>query len=137
MLEWILYICTFVFFLPVNETKSKSQIEAGAIAIFIAWINFIWFFKQQPTFGIYVVLTNKVFQSLLKVKFYLDNINHSSLFWTTRQDARRWIIRDQGRADIHGILVFLICNIKAFYRIVYLLLQAFWYIFHTLNCGFA
>ncbi|XP_028410681.1 transient receptor potential cation channel subfamily A member 1-like [Dendronephthya gigantea] len=67
MLEWILYICTFVFLLPINEIKTKSQIEAGAISIFLAWINFIWFLKRLPIFGIYVVLTKKVFLSLIKV----------------------------------------------------------------------
>ncbi|CAB4011341.1 Transient receptor potential cation channel subfamily A member 1, partial [Paramuricea clavata] len=66
VLEWTLYICTFVFLLPVNDTKSKSQIEAGAIAIFIAWINFIWFLRRLPKFGIYVILTQNVFFSLLK-----------------------------------------------------------------------
>ena len=69
MLKWILHICIFVFLLPVNETKIKSQIEAGAIAIFIAWTNFIWFLKRLPIFSIYVVLTNevsKVLQSLVE-----------------------------------------------------------------------
>ena len=72
MLEWILYICTFVFLLPVHKTKNKWQIEAGAIAVFIAWMNFIWFLKRLPRFGIYVVLIYKVFISLLKVIFFVS-----------------------------------------------------------------
>ena len=89
VLEWILYICTFVFLLPVNETKTKSQIEAGAIAIFIAWINFIWFLKRLPMFGIYVVLTNKVFMSLLKVIICLENSNYS--YMVGRNQGRQMI----------------------------------------------
>ena len=73
VLEWTLYVFIFVFLLPVRETKSKLQIEAGAIAVFIAWMNFIWFLKRLPKFGIYVVLTYNVFMSSLKVNFYVRN----------------------------------------------------------------
>ncbi|XP_046863058.1 transient receptor potential cation channel subfamily A member 1-like isoform X3 [Xenia sp. Carnegie-2017] len=66
-MELALYICTIIFVLPLHRFKYTYQIGAGGISVFLAWINFIWFLKNAPVFGTYVILIKRVFQSLLKI----------------------------------------------------------------------
>ena len=66
-LEWAVYISAAVYLIPPNGPKTDEQIQAGAIAVLLAWINFIWFFKRLSLFGIYIIMAKKVFMSLLKV----------------------------------------------------------------------
>ena len=66
-LEWAVYISAAVYLIPPNKQKTNEQIQAGAVAILLAWINFIWFFKRLSLFGIYIIMAKKVFMSLLKV----------------------------------------------------------------------
>ena len=66
-LEWAVYISAAVYLIPPNKQKTDQQIQAGAVAVLLAWINFIWFFKRLSLFGIYIIMAKKVFMSLLKV----------------------------------------------------------------------
>ena len=61
-----MYICVFIF-LPYDK-KSNMQLQAGAIAIFLGWINFTWFLKRFPTYGIYIIMTKKIFFTFIKVR---------------------------------------------------------------------
>ena len=61
-----MYFCVFIF-LPHDE-KSDVQRQAGAIAIFLGWINFAWFLKLFPTYGIYIIMAKKIFITFLKVE---------------------------------------------------------------------
>ena len=60
-----MYISVFIF-LP-NDEKSNLQWQAGAIAVFLGWINFIWFLKRFPAYGIYIIMVKKIFVTFLKV----------------------------------------------------------------------
>ena len=64
--EWIMYISSFVYFVPLLE-KNQMQIGAGSIAVFLAWINFTLFLKMFSPLGIYIIMAKKVFTSILKV----------------------------------------------------------------------
>ena len=66
-LEWTMYVSATFYLIPLTKDKTKAQTEAGAIAVLLAWINFVWFFKRLSLFGIYIIMAKKVFTSLLKV----------------------------------------------------------------------
>ena len=61
-----MYFAAFVYFIPLSG-KRNGQIQAGAIGVFLAWINLIWFLKRFSGFGIYIIMAKKVFITLLKV----------------------------------------------------------------------
>lgn len=66
-LELTLYASAAIYLIPPSQEKTKLQIEAGVVAVLLAWINFIWFFKRISYFGIYIIMAKRVFTSLLKV----------------------------------------------------------------------
>lgn len=61
-----MYICVFIY-LP-HEEKNNAQRQAGAIAIFLGWINFTWFLKRFQTYGIYIIMAKKIFVTFVKVR---------------------------------------------------------------------
>ncbi|RDD42068.1 Transient receptor potential cation channel subfamily A member 1 [Trichoplax sp. H2] len=75
-LEWVLYFSSFLYLFPfsfdsgVNFFQScppiKSQLLWGSIAIVLAWINMLLYFKRF-TVGIYVVMFVTVLKNVLKV----------------------------------------------------------------------
>ena len=65
-LKWLIYISALVYLIPPIKEKTDEQIQAGAIAVLLAWINFMWFFRILGL-GIYIIMAKKVFVSLLKV----------------------------------------------------------------------
>ena len=68
-MEWTAYICAIAYVIQSGQQKSSFQIASGAIAIFLSWINFIWFMKSFSLFGIYIIMAKKVFLSICKVSF--------------------------------------------------------------------
>ncbi|CAB4007929.1 Hypothetical predicted protein, partial [Paramuricea clavata] len=60
-IEWVMYIGAVIYVLPGRSTKANAQIAAGAISIFLAWINFVLFLKRFSLFGIYILMTKRVF----------------------------------------------------------------------------
>ncbi|XP_028402640.1 transient receptor potential cation channel subfamily A member 1-like [Dendronephthya gigantea] len=64
-LELIMYVCVLIF-LPYDK-KSDLQRLAGAIAIFLGWINFAWFLKLFPNYGIYIIMAKKIFITFFRV----------------------------------------------------------------------
>ena len=79
-LELIMYLCVFTFL--ANDEKSNRQLQAGAIAIFLGWINFTWFLKRFPTYGIYIIMAKKVFVTFLKVP---NKVEHSVSIYNANQ----------------------------------------------------
>ena len=65
--EWIMYISSFVYFVPLFD-KTHIQIGAGAIAVFLAWVNFTLFLRIFSPLGIYIIMAKKVLMSILKVR---------------------------------------------------------------------
>ncbi|XP_033737356.1 transient receptor potential cation channel subfamily A member 1-like isoform X2 [Pecten maximus] len=66
-LEWVLYVTTAVFVIPmITGTTYKFQVEAGAIAIFLAWFNCLLFLQRFDVFGIYVVMFLEILTTLIQ-----------------------------------------------------------------------
>ncbi|XP_071487930.1 LOW QUALITY PROTEIN: transient receptor potential cation channel subfamily A member 1-like [Diadema antillarum] len=72
-LEWTLYICTLLYvgpFLKDDGTPSSHfQWECGAVAIFLAWFNFLLYQQRLGTTGIYVVMFLHILKTLIRVVF--------------------------------------------------------------------
>ncbi|XP_061192544.1 transient receptor potential cation channel subfamily A member 1-like [Saccostrea echinata] len=67
LLEWVLYVSTAVFIAPVLFNISNSlNMEAGAIAVFLAWFNCLLFLRRFDIFGIYVVMFLEILATLLQ-----------------------------------------------------------------------
>ena len=45
LIELVIYICAVIYVAPGGSTKTNEQIAAGAISVFLAWINFSLFLK--------------------------------------------------------------------------------------------
>ncbi|XP_069127645.1 transient receptor potential cation channel subfamily A member 1-like isoform X2 [Argopecten irradians] len=66
-LEWVLYITTAIFVIPmVTGNTYKFQVEAGAIAVFLAWFNCLLFLQRFDVFGIYVVMFLEILSTLIQ-----------------------------------------------------------------------
>ncbi|XP_062571452.1 transient receptor potential cation channel subfamily A member 1-like [Saccostrea cucullata] len=67
LLEWVLYVSTAIFIAPVLFNSSNSlNMEAGAIAVFLAWFNCLLFLRRFDIFGIYVVMFLEILATLLQ-----------------------------------------------------------------------
>ncbi|CAH1773894.1 unnamed protein product [Owenia fusiformis] len=67
-IEWILYTTSAVFVVPsLLGFSTHWQWECGAIAIFLAWFNFLLFLQRFDFFGIYVVMFLEILKTLLQV----------------------------------------------------------------------
>ncbi|XP_028391903.1 transient receptor potential cation channel subfamily A member 1-like [Dendronephthya gigantea] len=67
LIELVMYICAVIYVAPGESTKTSGQIAAGAISIFLAWINFSLFLKTISSYGIYIVMAIKVFETVCLV----------------------------------------------------------------------
>ena len=65
-----MYIFAIVF--VIGEEKTNVQITLGAIAVFCSWINLILYLQWFSLFGIYVVMTQRVFLTVCKVSSLLN-----------------------------------------------------------------
>ena len=65
--EWMLYVCVFAFLFPVSHTKTVRQFGAAAMAVCISWCDLIWSLRRIPGVGIYILIVQEVFKTLLKV----------------------------------------------------------------------
>ena len=66
-IEWVMYICAVIYVVPGGNTKTDVQIAAGAISVFVGWINFSLFLKRFSLFGIYIIMAKRVFLTVCKV----------------------------------------------------------------------
>ncbi|CAG2194102.1 ANKTM1 [Mytilus edulis] len=67
LLEWVLYVSSALFVTPVLFGYSDHlNIEAGAIAIFLAWFNCLLFLQRFDVFGIYVIMFLEILRTLLQ-----------------------------------------------------------------------
>ena len=67
--EWLMYVCAVVYVVPQGETKRDIQIAAGAISMFLGWINFSLFLKGFTSLGIYIIMAKRVFLTVCKVQY--------------------------------------------------------------------
>ncbi|XP_028391797.1 transient receptor potential cation channel subfamily A member 1-like [Dendronephthya gigantea] len=66
-IEWVIFICAVIYVVPGSSKKTEMQIEAGAISVFLGWINFSLFLKRFSLFGIYIIMAKRVFLTVCKV----------------------------------------------------------------------
>ena len=70
-LEWTLYSSTMVFMLDFLIAKDAitftQKWNAGAISVFLTWVNLLLFLTRFPYFGVYVEMFVEVFGTVLRV----------------------------------------------------------------------
>ncbi|XP_065826130.1 transient receptor potential cation channel subfamily A member 1-like isoform X2 [Oscarella lobularis] len=66
-LELTLYITTLLFVIPMENTRELYQLEMGAVAVFLAWMNFLLYLQRFEALGIYIVMFVEVVKTLLVV----------------------------------------------------------------------
>nr|XP_034311437.1 transient receptor potential cation channel subfamily A member 1 isoform X1 [Crassostrea gigas] len=67
LVEWVLYVSTAVFIAPVLFNDSDClNMEAGAVAVFLAWFNCLLFLQRFDVFGIYVVMFLEILATLFQ-----------------------------------------------------------------------
>ncbi|XP_076441440.1 transient receptor potential cation channel subfamily A member 1-like [Babylonia areolata] len=65
--EWTLYITSLMFSAPFLFNYSLHwQWEAGALAVFLAWFNFLVMLQRFDFFGIYVVMFLEILRTLVQ-----------------------------------------------------------------------
>ncbi|XP_028392041.1 transient receptor potential cation channel subfamily A member 1-like [Dendronephthya gigantea] len=67
LIELVMYICAVIYVAPGGSTKTSGQIAAGAISVFLAWINFSLFLKTTSGYGLYIIMAIKVFKTVSMV----------------------------------------------------------------------
>ena len=65
------YISVMLYLLPVTQAITVKQIGYGAITVMLSWINLLQFLKLFPVLGVYIIVVEKVFWTLMKVCIFL------------------------------------------------------------------
>jgi hypothetical protein len=63
-----LCIIVMCYLLPVEKALTPQQIGYGAVSVLLSWINLMQFLKLVPVLGIYIILVQKVFWTVVKVR---------------------------------------------------------------------
>ena len=63
-----LFVSVMLYLLPVNQEITANQISYGAVTVFLSWTNLIQFLKIVPVIGTYIILVEKIFWTLMKVR---------------------------------------------------------------------
>lgn len=66
--EVFLYLSTISFVANGDFTCIAGwRRQLGAVCIFLSWLNFVFFLRLQPKFGIYVIMFEEIIGTFLKV----------------------------------------------------------------------
>lgn len=66
--EIFLYVSTIIFVANGSfECLTGWRWQLGALCIFLSWLNFVFFLRLQPKFGIYVIMFEEIISTFLKV----------------------------------------------------------------------
>ena len=66
--ELFLYLSTIAFVCNGTFTCLNGwRWQLGAVCIFLSWLNFAFFLRLQPQFGIYVIMFEEIIATFLKV----------------------------------------------------------------------
>jgi hypothetical protein len=57
-----------LYLLPVTQELTAKQIGYGAVTVMLSWTNLMQFLKVVPVIGIYIILVEKIFWTLMKVR---------------------------------------------------------------------
>ena len=67
-MEGTLYVATIIFVSNFQFHCLSSWVwQLGALCIFLSWINFILFLREQPVVGLYVVMFQDMIKTFLKL----------------------------------------------------------------------
>ncbi|XP_046848681.1 transient receptor potential cation channel subfamily A member 1-like isoform X1 [Xenia sp. Carnegie-2017] len=69
-LECVLYVSTFIFAVPSNDSmsvKTSFQWMACSVALFCAWMNLIMYLRRFASYGIIILMMRKISFTLIKV----------------------------------------------------------------------
>ncbi|XP_061425467.1 LOW QUALITY PROTEIN: transient receptor potential cation channel subfamily A member 1 [Lethenteron reissneri] len=68
LLEWVLYSSCVVFVVPMMTGYAEEWTwSAGAVAVFLAWVNFLLYFRRFEFAGIYVVMLLEILRTLCHI----------------------------------------------------------------------
>ncbi|CAB3998223.1 Transient receptor potential cation channel subfamily A member 1 [Paramuricea clavata] len=81
-LEMAMHIMVILFLLPVNKILTKTHIGAGAFAVLYSWMTLIQYLKVVPVMGIYIIVVQTIFWTLMKGLSSEVNAVFSSLLET-------------------------------------------------------
>ena len=68
-----LFISVICYLLPVNDAITDKQIQFGAVAVLLSWVNLIQFLQLIPVLGAYIIVVHKVFWTLMKVRILFSH----------------------------------------------------------------
>ena len=67
-MECTLYVSTIIFVSNFQFHCLSSWVwQLGALCIFLSWINFILFLREQPVVGLYVVMFQDMIKTFLRL----------------------------------------------------------------------
>eukprot|EP00051_Salpingoeca_urceolata_P031484 m.11770 g.11770 ORF g.11770 m.11770 type:complete len:1113 (+) comp4095_c0_seq1:185-3523(+) len=66
-IDWLTYITTLVFMLPLDDQRTRDQWYAGSFAIFLCWITLVIFVRRMAGLGVYIIMLQDTLQTVAKV----------------------------------------------------------------------
>ncbi|XP_067108613.1 transient receptor potential cation channel subfamily A member 1-like [Osmerus mordax] len=68
LLDWSAALSSLVFVVPLLlDQKDTWHWQAGALAVLISWLNFLFYLQRFERFGIYVVMFREISKTLLSI----------------------------------------------------------------------
>jgi hypothetical protein len=64
------YISVMSYIFPINDEITERQLGYGAVTVLLSWSHLIQFLKVVPVLGIYIILVEKVFWTVVKVRMH-------------------------------------------------------------------
>ncbi|XP_076466512.1 transient receptor potential cation channel subfamily A member 1 homolog [Babylonia areolata] len=94
LIEWTTYVTALLLVISFNDCQRETgyrytwQWSAGAVSVFLTWINLVLFIQKFPQLGIYVVMFTDVLSTFAHffVVFFLFIIAFALAFYTVLQD---------------------------------------------------
>ena len=69
-----LLISVTFYLLPVNAAITVKQLQFGAVTVLLSWVNLIQFLQLIPVLGAYIIVVQKVFWTLMKVRILFNGL---------------------------------------------------------------
>eukprot|EP00043_Microstomoeca_roanoka_P017710 m.185620 g.185620 ORF g.185620 m.185620 type:complete len:1059 (-) comp16686_c0_seq2:245-3421(-) len=91
ILEWGVFTTSLGFFIPfyLDAEQTVGQWSSGAVAVFLAWVNFVVLARKLDVFGIYVLMFEETLFTVLKVQmvFFLFIVGFALSFFILFQET--------------------------------------------------
>ena len=66
-IEVAMRITVVVYLLPIEKELSLKHLSSASIAVLYSWITLIQYLKFVPVVGVYIIVVQRIFWTLLKV----------------------------------------------------------------------